>query len=288
MATFLRDDMGRELVFAHPPRRLVSLVPSETETLFELGLGERVVGRTRYCVEPAGSVDDIPVCGGTKDADVDQIVALEPDLVLANQEENSRPVLEALAGRGVRIFVSFPKRVADAVRHTARLARLFQVEARAKPLIEECYRTLRAEPPARVGGVFVPIWREPLMTFGANTYASDLLHLVGLSNVFSDRQRKYPLGADLALRSPLPADQVANRDLRYPRIREAELVERAPDWILLPDEPYEFGDEDRSYFLSLDTPASRSSRVVFVDGKDLFWCGSRGPRALSRLRAQFR
>lgn len=286
MAMAVRDDLGRHVVFPHVPRRVVSLVPSETETLFSLGVGASIVARTRYCVEPAAAVDDIEVCGGTKDPDVEHIVSLAPDLVLANQEENSRATLEALAARGVRTFVSFPRRVANALAHVARLARIFAVEEPARDLVKRGYSLLAQAPPELTLRVFVPIWPDPLMTFSDHTYASDLLRLAGAANVFGDRERKYPLKAELGLRSPLPADQVAHRDLRYPRIREQEIVERAPELILLPDEPYAFTEADRVRFAGLDTPAGQSSRIAFVDGKDLFWCGSRSVDAVSRLRAK--
>ncbi|MEL1606827.1 helical backbone metal receptor, partial [Acinetobacter baumannii] len=90
--------------FLRAPRRIVSLVPSDTDTLFSLGAGDRVVGRTRYCVEPRGRVEHIPVCGGTKDVDVAAVAALSPDLVLCNKEENARPALEELARSGHQVL----------------------------------------------------------------------------------------------------------------------------------------------------------------------------------------
>lgn len=279
------DDMRRKIILPQPLQRIVSLVPSDTETLFDLGVGDRVVGRTRYCVEPAAQVSDVQVVGGTKDIDVDQIMSLSPDLVLANQEENSRANLEALAERGARVFVSFPKRFNDAIAHVARLARFVGASERAKDIVREGYARLDDSRQGEPISVFVPIWREPLMTFSDNTYSHDLLARCGAQNVFADRERQYPLKADLGERSPLPADQVANRDRRYPRIQESEIIERAPELILLPDEPHEFSEADKSYFAGLDTPAAREGRIHFVDGKDLFWPGSRSVAARDRLRA---
>jgi ABC-type Fe3+-hydroxamate transport system substrate-binding protein len=109
----IRDDLGRDLQFAQPPRRIVSLVPSDTYTLFALGAGERVVGRTTWCELPAEAAS-LPTVGGTKDVDVDRVLELEPDLVVANQEENTRPALERLAER-TRVLVSLPRRVAGSV-----------------------------------------------------------------------------------------------------------------------------------------------------------------------------
>ena len=287
--------MGRKIILPQPVRRVVSLVPSDTETLFALGVGDRLVGRTRYCEEPADLIAKVPTIGGTKDVDIDALMSLQPDLVLANQEENSRSDLEALAARGARVFVSFPKRFNDAIAHVARLARMFEAREESKEMLRGGYalqaEALGQQAQAEPVAVFVPIWRDPLMTFADHTYAHDLLRLAGARNVFADRERKYPLKADLGLRSPLPADQVANRDTRYPRITESEIASRAPELILLPDEPHKFSEEDRDYFLGGDTPAASKQKVHFVSGKDLFWPGSRSADALLRLRtliAKFR
>ncbi len=286
MPALVFDDMGRKLILPQRLSRVVSLVPSDTETLFDLGVGDRVVGRTRYCVEPVGAVEAIACVGGTKDIDVDALMALSPDLVLANQEENSRANLEALAARGARVFVSFPKRFADALSHVARLAKMLGAEEAGRPLLRAAYQLLSSEPSVERARVFVPIWRDPLMTFAEHTYAHDILRMAGATNAFADRQRQYPLQADLGLRSPLPADQLGLRDRRYPRISEEELVERAPDLILLPDEPHDFTSEDKAYFAALDIPAARTGKIAFTCGKDLFWPGSRSIQALPRLRAK--
>src|SRR5271156_1378803 len=122
------DDRGRELLFSRAPTRVVSLVPSDTLSVAALGFAETLVGRTDYCELPAEVVGKVPSVGGTKNPRVDDVCALEPDLVLANQEENTRGDLEALAQRGFRVYVAFPKRVADGLAHLARLARILGVE----------------------------------------------------------------------------------------------------------------------------------------------------------------
>lgn len=111
------------------PRRVVSLVPSVTESLFLLGLGDRVVGRTDYCVEPMPAVGAVPSVGGTKDADVDAIAALSPELVLVNQEENTEAIHRDLVARGLRVHLSFPKTVADAVALMRELAAMLGAPA---------------------------------------------------------------------------------------------------------------------------------------------------------------
>lgn len=288
MAERFRDDMGRELIIGRPPRRIVSLVPSETETLFALGLGDRVVGRTRYCEEPRGAVEAIAVVGGTKDVDADRVSDLRPDLILANQEENARAPLEALAERRLPLFVAFPRRVADGVAHVARIARMNGVAGApaVKELVGAGYRAI-AEAEESVAGlellaVFVPIWLDPLMTLSELTVGSDMLRLAGCANVFADRERRYPLGADLGLRSPIAADRAATRDVRYPRVREDEVVGRRPRAVLLPDEPYAFSDADAARFAELDVEPAPIVR--HISGKDLFWYGARTAGALGRLR----
>jgi ABC-type Fe3+-hydroxamate transport system substrate-binding protein len=278
----LRDDLNRDVVIASPPRRIVSLVPSDTYSLFALGCGERVVGRTRYCVEPAGAVDGIPTVGGTKDIDVEAVLALAPDLIIANQEENTRIALEALALRA-RILVSMPRRVADGFAHLARLARALGVER--EPAVVELIRRSHAlgttPPPPPHLTAFVPIWMDPLMTFNADTFGSDVLAHAGVANAFADRLRLYPLAADLGKQA---AADALGRDTRYPRVTADEIVARKPDVILVPDEPLEVTAADRATLAALPTPAA--ARLVDVSGKDLFWYGAWTVDALPRLAAR--
>lgn len=282
----IRDDLGREFRFARAPARVVSLVPSDTYTLFALGAGDRVVGRTTYCELP-DQARAIPTIGGTKNVDVDAVAALEPELVIANQEENTRAVLEALAGRGIGTFVSLPRRVADGVAHVARLARILRVEREpaAIGLVRRGYDLLRiaAPPPPNPVRAFVPIWMEPLMTINGDTFGSDVLAHCGVANAFAERLRLYPLAADLGKGA---AQDPGGRDVRYPRVSPEELAARAPDVMLLPDEPHAFSPADRAALAAIDTPASRHGAIIEVSGKDLFWYGAWTIDALPRLRAQ--
>jgi ABC-type Fe3+-hydroxamate transport system substrate-binding protein len=294
MAIRIRDDMGRDVCLFRAPQRVVSLVPSETDNVVALGAGERLVGRTSYCTEPAGRVEGIPVVGGTKDADVEAILEAGPELVLANQEENSRATLEALAARGVPVFVSFPRRVADGIAHLARLARLLGLrgEEGATRLIRRGYEAVAdAERQAQQGPrvrVFLPIWMDPLMTANEGTHLHDALLLAGAENVFADRERRYPLAADLARRSPIPADRLGDRDTRYPRISLEEVEARAPELVLLPDEPHAFTDADAEVFRGLRIPAADRGAIRFCSGKDLMWPGARAIEGIARIQALVR
>src|SRR5271165_3310395 len=232
----IEDDRGRFLDFASAPRRVVSLVPSDTLNVAALGCAGALVGRTDYCELPADVVAKLPSVGGTKNPRVDDVCALEPDLVLANQEENTRSDLEAIAQRGFRVYVAFPKRVADGIAHLAKLARIFQAGEEGRAVVKRAYeehRLAEAERAQRVPiRTFCPIWMSPLMTIHGATFISDMLDLVGAQNVFADRERRYPLAADLGKAKPLPPEKVGDRDVRYPRVTMEEVNARAPELIL--------------------------------------------------------
>src|SRR3954467_3433399 len=158
MAVRLFDDRKREMIFLRPPQRIVSLVPSDTLNVQALGAGSRLVGRTRYW-DAAASVG---VVGGTKDVDVEAVARLLPDLILANQEENSRTHLEQLAQLALPVLVSFPKTVTEGLAHLARLAKVLEADARellrrGYAAVSEAEEARRRTPPLRA---FVPIWMD--------------------------------------------------------------------------------------------------------------------------------
>lgn len=224
--------------------RVVSLVPSATETL--LALGVTPVAVTRFCEQP-----ELPAVGGTKDPDIGAIVALEPDVVILCEEENRREDADALAFAGLATCALVVDSVADAVFAVRALAAF--ADAAAGP--DDRDGRIGVPPPLAPSGVraFVPIWRRPWMTVGGGTYGSSMLAHLGIANVFAAAADRYPT-TDL--------DQV--RALR-------------PDVVLAPSEPYPFKER---HVAELSTVAP----VELVDGQDLFWWGIRTPDALERLR----
>lgn len=287
----VRDSLDRPLELARPAERIVSLVPSDTWSLAQLGVLDRVVGRTRYCVEPADGVAAIADVGGTKNPDVDRILALSPDLVVANQEESGRAAVLRLVQAGVPVYVSFPKRVADGLSHVAKLATLAGVEREAtvRETLADAYRALdeatRRRATTRPVRTFYPIWADPLMTVSADTFVSDALWLAGCENVFADRERRYPLAADLGRATAVPPSAAREHDVRYPRITLDEVVERAPELVLLPDEPHEFSDTEAAALRALPIPAAEHDAIVAADGKDFSWYGLWAIERLARARA---
>ena len=246
-----------------PAQRIVSLVPSVSEALFELGLGARVVGVTDWCIHPADATASLPKVGGTKNPSLSRIHELAPDLVIANQEENRERDVERLREAGVPVWVTYPRTVADGVALVAALAELGAPPERAGPLVatlEQALADARARRPARPVRVFCPIWKRPWMAVGADTYAHDLLVVCGGENVFAARE-----------------------DRRYPIVDEAEIVAAQPEVILLPDEPYAVGSADVEELLGLDVPAAAAGRIHALDGTWISWYGPRIARALPEV-----
>jgi ABC-type Fe3+-hydroxamate transport system substrate-binding protein len=247
------------------PERIVSLVPSLTEALFTFGVGTRVVGRTRYCLWPPRAVGRVPTVGGTKKVDVARLLELDPDLVVAVKEENSRENVEKIQAAGVPVFVGAPQSVEGAIwllRELARVVEAPRAEAVLNP-IERVYDRLReGVERAEARRLFVPIWKNPYMSVGSDTYAHDVLATCGGENV-------------------------CGGSTRYPVFTLEEVEAAQPEIVLLPDEPYPFCAEDLEDFYALDIPAARSDCIHLVDGKLLTWYGPRMASSLSQLAALF-
>ncbi|HXU22918.1 MAG TPA: helical backbone metal receptor [Tepidiformaceae bacterium] len=238
-----------------PPARIVSLVPSLTELVCRLGAGDHLVGRTRFCTEPAGLVEAVPIMGGTKNPHVERIVAARPDLVVANKEENRREDVEALQQAGLNVLLTDPNTVEEALAMIAGLGDILDHQAKAAGLINDVRSALaeRRAPPAP--RVFVAVWKDPLMGLGEHAYGHDLLERCGAVNVLAGRSR-------------------------YPEVTLDEVAALHPDVILLPDEPYPFKQSHVEEFSAI-APAT------VIDGKLLWWYGPRMPVAIRTLRAMF-
>jgi len=284
---FVHDVRGRPFA-VQPYRRIVSLVPSLTETLFDFGMGEHVVGRTDYCIHPAEALP-VESIGGTKNPDIDAVARLQPELVFADIDENRKQDVDALEQLGIRVFVTHPQSVAEAM---ALLGTIFALLApllsrnSAEALIHgirKRYNELRSVLHAHRPRVFVPIWMDPWMTFSAGTYADDLLALLGLENVFRDRCRRKSLHEDLSFPSQTESLSESPDAQRYPRLSTEEILAADPEVLLLPSEPYPFAQENSARVLSLlsETTAVKSGRVYVVEGSLLFWWGTRMRLALS-------
>lgn len=268
--------------------RVVSLVPSITESLFELGFGDAVVAITDYCIHPVEALADLPRIGGTKDPRLSDIIDLRPDLVFANQEENTRAAVEGLRAAGLNVVLHFPQTVEQAVADLASIAALFGSQAAQQQVshLAAQVAAARGQQPQPVR-VFVPVWYQAgtpewWMTLNQHTFTNDVLALCGFTNVFSTRERRYPLGADLGSEPPKPA---GDRDTRYPRVTATEIVAAQPQAALLPSEPYAFAASDVQQLVVALGGQLPASRIRLVDGSLLTWPGTRLGRAITTLQA---
>jgi ABC-type Fe3+-hydroxamate transport system substrate-binding protein len=262
------DATGVALATGAPRRRIVSLIPSTTETLCALGLADALVGITAYCREPAAVTRTKTRVGGEKDPDLDKIKALVPDLVVANVEENVAAHVETLRAWGIPVWVTYPRTIAGALAMIRELGEVTGARAAAAALLAELeplVARVRATTGARPAvPVFYAIWREPYMTVGPDTYVHDVLAACGAANVFGDARERYPA---------VTLDAVAAR---------------RPAVILLPDEPFRFREiHTRDFTGYRDVPAVRDHRILLVDGKPFTWHGPRLADALRTLPRLF-
>jgi iron complex transport system substrate-binding protein len=290
----LSDRNGSQLFgsLEKTPERLVSLIPSMTASLFDLGLDRRLVGVTDYCPQPQEDKSSLPTVGGTRDPSLEKIVDLEPDLVLANREENDRQIIEQLIERGIAVWITFPCSVDEAIGDLWALITLMPSEALNTTILLMLERSLewtrRAMAECTLRRVFYPIWMDEsdgetwFMTINAETYIHDALTICGGENIFAARVRKYPLLADLGR---VEAESPGDRDCRYPRVTVHEVISHAPQVILLPDEPFAFTVDHLQgmHKIFADTPAAQSDNIHIIDGRLINWHGTMLAQAIAEI-----
>jgi ABC-type Fe3+-hydroxamate transport system substrate-binding protein len=238
--------------------RIVSLCPSLTELVFDLGLGDALVGRTKFCVHPADGVAQVEKVGGTKNPKVERIIELAPDLVLLNEEENRREDADALVRAGLRIHSSFPKTPAETATMVRSIGAAVERPDEAERIAEEIEERAERVRGAAAGRPAVSyaylIWRDPWMVVNGDTFVSAMLALAGGQNVFAS----------------LPE--------RYPVITPEMLRDTDPELVLLSSEPFPFTPRHAEELMAATgLPADRFS---LVDGELLSWHGSRTPRGI--------
>ena len=238
--------------------RIVSLCPSLTELVFDLGLEDELVGRTKFCVHPEGRVEHIEKVGGTKNPKVARIIELAPDLVLLNEEENRVEDAEALAAAGVRCHTSMPVSVADTAEMVRSIGRAVDRPEAAESIaadIERRAARVRAAAEGRPAATYAYlIWRGPIMTVNDDTFVAALLGLAGGVNVFGEAEE------------------------RYPTITAEELVAAEPNGVLLSTEPFPFDEKYRDELVEATGLPAEWFRIV--DGELLSWHGSRTPAGI--------
>lgn len=253
------DARGHELTLDTPPLRIVSLVPSQTELLAHLNLEDEVIGVTRFCERPEGWRSEKTVVGGTKQIDVDTVRSLNPDLILANHEENTAEDVEALDAIAP-VFVTEVKTVSEALEMIRTVGTLTDTSDQTSTLVGKIisrFDVLPEFPPLRAAYL---IWREPYMTVGGDTFIHDVMQWGGLENAYSDQTR-------------------------YPEVTPEALAERDLDVVLCSSEPFPFHKKDK-FTADLRTALPDTS-VEIVDGQPFSWYGPRlldTPAYLRELR----
>ena len=242
------DQMQRSTMLEHPPKRIVSLVPSQTELLHYLGLEDEVVGITKFCVHPEAWFRNKTRVGGTKMVKSDVIASLEPDLIIGNKEENERSQIEELE-QDYPVWMSDIQTLADALHMIRAVGELVGKKERARELaqqIETDFEQLQAALPASRLRAAYFIWRQPYMVVAGDTFIDEMLRIAGFANVFASQSR-------------------------YPEIQLGQLAELQPDVILLSSEPFPFKEKHFAEFKQICPKAV----IKIVDGELFSWYGSR-------------
>lgn len=256
----ITDQMGRSVKLPSKINKIVSLVPSQTELLFDLGLGDQVVGLTRFCVNPSAFTKNKTIVGGTKRVRMDVIDELQPDLIIGNKEENNQDVILQLEQR-YPVWMSDVNSLEDAYEMIFNLAGIFGKFPAAKKLIttiQSAFANIRLPKESLKVAYF--IWKDPYMVATSNTFIDEMIHLAGYENIFQSKNR-------------------------YPEVTLGELASSKPDLIFLSSEPYPFQEQHIAEFKE----ACPEARVLLVDGELFSWYGSRlrlSPAYFSSLLAQ--
>ncbi|MDX1278165.1 ABC transporter substrate-binding protein [Oceanihabitans sediminis] len=252
----LVDSLNREIHLASVPKRIVSLVPSQTELLVDLGLEDAIVGITKFCVHPKNLIKNKKIVGGTKQVHLDKIKALQPDIILCNKEENTQDIVAACSEISP-VHVSDIETISDCVAVIQQYGAMFQKEAAAKHISETIQNNLKdfqeyiKDKPRKKVAYF--IWKKPFMVAGKHTFIEYLLKLNNFENVYADLDR-------------------------YPEIDIANA--KAVDTVFLSSEPYPFKEEHKREFLAYFPDA----RIQLVDGEMFSWYGSRLIKAFAYFK----
>jgi ABC-type Fe3+-hydroxamate transport system substrate-binding protein len=249
------DMMGNKVEVTFPPKRIVSLVPSQTELLYDLGLDEEVMGITKFCVHPNEWFRNKKRVGGTKTVHIDIVKSLLPDLIIANKEENTKEQIEELAAL-FPTWVSNIQTIDDGLQMISEIGIMVGKAREAEALVAEISggfsSLVKPSKPVRVAYF---IWRNPWMCAGGDTFISNMINTMGWQNVLGDK-------------------------LRYPEIMLEELVAKQVDIVLLSSEPYPFKD---AHIVEIKT-ALPGVEVMLVDGELFSWYGSRMKHAAAYMR----
>jgi ABC-type Fe3+-hydroxamate transport system substrate-binding protein len=245
------DQLGRKIEINKTPQRIISLVPSQTELLFDFGLDQEVIGITKFCIHPEQWFKTKTRVGGTKQLRLEKIKELQPDLIIANKEENVQQQIEELA-KDFPVWVSDVNNLSDALEMTESIGRIINKQLKAKEItdqIEGSFAQLQTTIPIAIGNKLQTcylIWKDPYMTVGGDTFIDDMLNFAGFKNLFDNQTR-------------------------YPEVTIEQLSIANCQLLFLSSEPFPFKQKhvDELQLLLPDT------KIILVDGEMFSWYGSR-------------
>ena len=245
----ITDQLNRTIEFTFPPKRIISLVPSQSELLWDLGLQQELVGITKFCVNPKEMFSSVKRIGGTKTIKLDEIKKLAPDLIIANKEENQQEQIEELC-KHFPVYISNIFTIQDALQMIEQIGLICNRENAAKHIVrkitEQHTRFINKNDRNEMRVAYL-IWRNPYMVAGSANFINYMLSVCKLKNVF------------------------ANHKGRYPEIHIEELQKEKPDVVLLSSEPYPFKEK---HIQELQTHLPHA-KIILVDGEMFSWYGSR-------------
>ncbi len=247
------DQLNRTIVLQNFPNRIISLVPSQTELLFDLGLQDEVAGITKFCIHPDEWFRTKTRVGGTKNLNPEKIKSLNPDLIIANKEENNSSQINELMNE-FPVWVSDICNLTNALEMIRELSKIVNKKKNGEEIIEKInfdFNVLHSKNLKLIPTAYL-IWKNPYMTVGGDTFISDMLQYAGFKNVFDKKNR-------------------------YPQIDYDDLQKSNPDIIFLSSEPYPFEEKDLTEFKK-NLP---KTNVILVDGEMFSWYGSRLLKAAS-------
>jgi ABC-type Fe3+-hydroxamate transport system substrate-binding protein len=241
----ITDQLNNQLTIDHPPQRIVSLVPSQTELLYDLGLGKKLAGVTKFCVHPEDIRSRTTVIGGTKDPDLERIQDLKPDLVIANKEENREQDIRTLMTY-CPVYVSDVTDRESALQMILHVGKMTYTSEKAIEIISGIESAFKIIIPSEGLTAIYIIWNNPMMLAGEDTFIDAMLKECGIKNAYSGKERY----------AEITADDVCSMD---------------PDLIMLSSEPFPFSEKHVDIYTALNP----RSRVILVDGESFSWYGSR-------------
>lgn len=238
-----KDQLGNSIFSEKPPQRIISLVPSQTELLVDLGIKDRLVGVTKFCIHPTYIKKEKAIIGGTKNYRFDVIQSLNPDLIIGNKEENEKEGIEKLM-EDYPVWMSDIFNLEDSLSMIRELGSLLDVKDKSESIASGIAKSFDSSIPYKGSAVYL-IWNNPIMTAGQGTFISEMLNLSGFDNLV----------------------QID----RYPQMELEEIKELNPEYLLLSSEPFPFKEEHVEFF-KRHFP---NTRILLVDGELFSWYGSR-------------